>query len=182
MKKLILLASLAASGMFAACRHEAPTPQPAPKELPGIGGKQTPVEPTTPIPTQLPTRPHAHEGGETHAVVPSDAGTPLPGSEQPTPVGAVNPGPSAMLEPPETTRRQLHSDNDLILTPSDRAERMPAPATGAAQPMPSEPGGGSEVPSSVKPDGGILYDGGAPLPPVPDAGPLPGSRDGGQPM
>ncbi len=37
-------------------------------------------------------------------------------------------------------------------------------------------------PASVKPDGGILYDAGAPLPPVPDGGPLPGVRDAGQPM
>jgi hypothetical protein len=37
-------------------------------------------------------------------------------------------------------------------------------------------------PASVKPDGGILYDAGAPLPPVPDAGPLPQVRDAGQPM
>jgi hypothetical protein len=182
MKKFILLASLVASGMFAACQHEAPTPQPAPRELPGMGGKPTPVEPTTPIPTQLPTKPRVNEGGETHAVVPTDAGTPLPGTAQPTPNGTVNPGPSALLESPDTTRRQLHSDDDLILTPSDHAQRMPAPATGAAQPMPSEPGNGSETPSSVKPDGGILYDAGAPLPPVPDAGPLPNVRDAGQPM
>jgi len=37
-------------------------------------------------------------------------------------------------------------------------------------------------PSSVKPDGGILYDAGAPLPPVPDGGRLPGVRDAGEPM
>jgi len=45
-------------------------------------------------------------------------------------------------------------------------------------------GDGDEVaqPSSVKPDGGILYDAGTPLPPVPDGGPLPGVRDAGQPM
>jgi hypothetical protein len=191
MTKLILLASLAASGMFAACRHEAPTPQPAPRELPGLGPKPTPVEPT-PVPTQLPTTPHTQEGGETHSIAPTDAGTPLPGSEQPSPTGSVNPGPSAsnatgagptaLLETPDTTRRQLHSDDDLILSPSDRAERMPAPSTGAAQPMPSEPGSGEEEPSSIKPDAGILYDAGAPLPPVPDAPPLPTPNDAGKPM
>jgi hypothetical protein len=191
MKKLILLASLAASGMFAACQHEAPTPSPAPRELPGMGSKPTPIEPT-PVPTQLPTKPHSHEGGEIHPVAPTDAGTPL-GTEQPSPTGTVNPGPSAanvpssgvetaLFETPDTTRRNLHSDDNVILTPSQRAQRMPAPTTGAAQPMPSEPGAGSEIPSSVKPDGGILYDGGAPLPPVPDGGPLPQVRDAGQPM
>jgi hypothetical protein len=191
MKRFVLLASLTASGMFAACQHEAPTPQPAPRELPGLGPKPTPIEPT-PVPTQLPTKPHTHEGGETHPIAPADAGTPLPGSEQPSPAGTVNPGPSAsnttgpgpsaILETPETTRRQLLSDDNLILSPSDRAERMPAPSTGPAQPMPAEPGSGEEEPSSIKPDAGILYDAGAPLPPVPDAPPLPGSRDGGQPM
>lgn len=188
MKKFILLASLAASGMFAACQHEAPTsPQPAPRELPPMGPKPTPIEPT-PVPTQLPTAPHTHEGGDTHAIVPTDAGTPQPGAEQPASSGTVTPGPSAtgpsaLLETPDSTRRQLHSDDDLILSPSDRAERMPAPSTGAAQPMPADPGSdGSETPSSVKPDGGILYDAGAPLPPVPDAGPLPSPSDAGKPM
>jgi hypothetical protein len=56
---------------------------------------------------------------------------------------------------------------------------MPAPATGAAQPMPAEPGSGEEEPSSIKPDAGILYDAGAPLPPVPDAPPLPTPNDAG---
>ncbi len=36
-------------------------------------------------------------------------------------------------------------------------------------------------PASIKPDAGILYDAGTPLPPVPDAGPLP-IRDAGHPM
>lgn len=179
MKKLILLASLAASGMFAACQHEAPTPQPAPRELPPMGPAPTPVEPS-PVPTQVPTTPHMH-GDEVQPVAPGDAGTPLPGTEQPTPAGGVNPGPSALLESPSDTRRQLHSDDDLILTAADRAQPMPAPTGGAAQPMPSDPGSGSSEPSSVKPDGGILYDAGAPLPPVPDAGPLP-KLDAGQPM
>ena len=37
-------------------------------------------------------------------------------------------------------------------------------------------------PASVKPDAGILYDAGAPLPPVPDAGPLPNQPDARVPM
>jgi hypothetical protein len=48
--------------------------------------------------------------------------------------------------------------------------------------MPSEPGSGEEEPSSIKPDAGILYDAGAPLPPVPDAPPLPTPNDAGKPM
>jgi hypothetical protein len=186
MKKFVLLASLVASGMFAACQHDAPTPSPAPRELPGLGPKPTPVEPT-PVPTPLPHTPE----GQT-PIVPVDAGTPLPGTAQPTPTGTVNPGPSAsnapstgdtaLFETPQATRRQLHSDDDLILSPSDRAQRMPAPSTGAAQPMPADPGSGEEEPSSIKPDGGILYDAGAPLPPIPDAPPLPTPNDAGKPM
>ena len=123
MKKLILLASLAASGMFAACRHEAPPRQPAPRELPPMGPRPRRVDPA-PIPLGVPS---------------------------------ANPGASAMLADRQRMRRE---DRDPAI------------------------GDGDEVaqPSSVKPDGGILYDAGTPLPPVPDGGPLPGVRDAGQPM
>jgi hypothetical protein len=122
MKKLVLLASLVASGMFAACQHEAPTPSPAPRELPGLGSKPTPIEPT-PVPTQLPTKSNTHEGGEIHPVIPTDAGTPLPGTEQPAPTGTVNPGPSAANVPSSGV------ETALFETPSETRQRRAASST-----------------------------------------------------
>lgn len=39
-----------------------------------------------------------------------------------------------------------------------------------------------DEPMSVKPDAGIQWDGGAPLPPIPDGGPLPQTRDASVPL
>jgi hypothetical protein len=118
MKKVVVLASLVASGMFAACRHPAPTPaKPVPREAPPLAQRPKRIDPT-PVPIGVPTTQGDHY--TVHARVDHD---PLIGDDDETP-----------------------------------------------------------QPSSVKPDAGILYDAGAPLPPVPDGGPLPGVRDAGQPM
>jgi hypothetical protein len=164
MKKLIATAVLAASGLFAACEHGAP--QPGPREVraaPMGAAEPTPVA-TSPEPMRTVT-----------PVVPGDAGTPLPNTTPPTTTGAINAGPSAMLE----TQRNLHSDDDLHLLPP--AQRMPITNI-PAQPMPAGPMPSQPEPSSVKPDGGILFDGGAPLPPIPDGGPLPQTRDASVPL
>ena len=168
MSKLIVLATFAASVLFAACEHGAPQP----------GARATApsrVEPAaTPSTTGDPTA--SEERPAPIAVPPPDAGTPLPGTALPSPRGTANPGPSSMLD----TRRNLASDDDLRLLPP--AQHMPVTNI-PAQPMPSDPGTpGESEPSSVKPDGGILYDGGAPLPPVPDGGPLPGTHDARVPL
>ena len=60
------------------------------------------------------------------------------------------------------------------------ARQMPV-TSAPAQPMPA----GLHVddePMSVKPDAGILWDSATPLPPVPDGGPLPQTRDASLPM
>lgn len=180
MKKLIVLATFAASALIAACEHGAP--QPGPREVTSMSSQPTPVE-SAPAPAGTPNA--ATNGDPTSSEarpsseVPTDAGVPLPG-KTPTPVGNVNPGPSAMNDKMFDTQRNLHSDDDLHLLPP--AQRMPI-SNVPAQPMPVGPGITSEQePSSVKPDGGILYDGGAPLPPVPDGGPLPGTRDASVPL
>lgn len=159
-----------------------------------MGSPPAQVEPGTPLPTNGdPTASEARPAPEANPdqarpgsmqtrrheaplIPPADAGTPLPGTTMPAPTGTVNPGPSAMIE----TRRNLASDDDLHLLPP--AQRMPV-TTVPAQPMPTGPTEpGQTEPSSVKPDGGILYDAGAPLPPVPDGGPLPGTRDASVPL
>jgi len=192
MSKLFVLATFAASVLFAACEHGAP--QPGPREMPAMGAAPTQVEPGTTMPSNGdPTASEARPAPEANPdqarpgsvqtrsheaplIPPNDAGTPLPGTTQPSPTGTVNPGPSAMID----TRRNLHSDDDLGLLPP--AQRMPVTNI-PAQPMPTGPGEpGPTEPSSVKPDGGILYDGGAPLPPVPDGGPLPGTHDASVPL
>ena len=138
MVKVVILASLAASGLFAACRHHAPTPQqPAPRELPPMGPRPTPVEPVPVPPIGVPSSSEPHSA----PAVTIDAGVP---------------GPTAMVEPPQ----RMREDSDSIIGEDDETPR----------------------PASIKPDGGILYDGGAPLPPVPDAGPMPGPHDARQPM
>ncbi len=50
-----------------------------------------------------------------------------------------------------------------------------------AQPMPA-PMHVDPEPMSVKPDAGIQWDAGAPLPPIPDGGPLPQTRDASVPL
>ena len=143
-----------------------------------MGSRPTQVEPA-PLPSSGdPTASEARPapGANPAIPVPTDAGTPLPSTTQPTPGGTVNPGPSAMLD----TRRNLASDDDLHLLPP--AQRMPSTNV-PAQPLPTGPAlPGQTEPSSVKPDGGILYDAGAPLPPVPDGGPLPGTHDASVPL
>jgi hypothetical protein len=197
MSKLSVLATFAASVLFAACEHGAP--QPGPREMQPMSSPPTQVEPGTPMPSNgdptasearpapganpaLPSSQARPGGVQTRghdgpiAIPPADAGTPLPGTALPSPTGAINPGPSAMLE----TRRDLHSDDDLRLLPP--AQQMPVTNI-PAQPMPAGPGTpGESEPSSVKPDGGILFDGGAPLPPIPDGGPLPQTRDASIPL
>jgi len=118
MKKLVVVACLAASGIFAACRRPTPTPkQPVPRELPPMAQRPKRVDPL-PVPLGTPT----------------------------TQAAAY------------TLRTRV--DRDSLIGDDD--EETPRPA-------------------SIKPDAGILYDAGTPLPPVPDAGPLP-IRDAGQPM
>ena len=118
MKKVVVLASLLASGMFAACRHPAPAPaQPAPRELPPVAQRPKRVDPA------------------------------------PVPLGVPTTQPAAY-----TVRARV--DRDALVGDEDETPQ----------------------PTSVKPDAGILYDAGAPLPPVPDAPPLPNVRDAGQPM
>ncbi|MBV8758011.1 MAG: hypothetical protein JO257_12065 [Deltaproteobacteria bacterium] len=50
-----------------------------------------------------------------------------------------------------------------------------SPAKPAAYESPAEP-------MSVKPDAGIQWDAGAPLPPIPDGGPIPQTRDASVPL
>lgn len=194
MSKLKVVATLAASALFAACEHGAP--QPGPREMPPMGSPPSQVEPTAPLPSNgdptasearpapganpaLPSsqaRPGSVQtrGPEAPLAVPTDAGTPLPSTAQPSPAGAINPGPAAMID----TRRNLHSDDDQGLLPP--AQHTPV-TTIPAEPMPAGTPGEAE-PSSVKPDGGLLFDGGVPLPPVPDGGPLPQTRDASIPL
>ena len=54
-----------------------------------------------------------------------------------------------------------------------RVEPMPVPLT--------QPDNGAD-PMSVKPDAGINWDSAVPLPPVPDGGPLPQTRDASVPL
>lgn len=195
MNKLGVWATFAACALFAACEHG----QPAPREMPPMGARPTAVEPA-PVPAGEPattesaesgatagtptgtearptTSPMRHRGDGPIPVAPTDAGTPLPNTTQPAPAtGAVNPGPSAMLD---NTQRNLHSDDDLHLLPP--AQRMPVTTNAPAQPMPALPNVDTE-PASVKPDAGIQWDAGAPLPPIPDGGPLPQTRDASVPL
>jgi hypothetical protein len=101
---------------------------------------------------------------------------PLPSTMELSPTGTAHPGLSAIAE----TERKLHSDDDLHLLPP--AQRMPITDV-PAQPMPAGPDV-EPVPSSVKPDAGgtIQWDAGAPLPPIPDGGPLPQTRDASVPL
>ena len=118
MKELLVLAGLAASGMFAACRHPAPTPaKPAPREAPPLAQRPKRVDPM-PIPVGVPST-----QGAAYTV-------------------------------------HVRPDRDDLIGDDDETPH----------------------PMSVKPDGGILYDGGAPLPPIPDGGSPPQMRDAGQPM
>ena len=51
-----------------------------------------------------------------------------------------------------------------------------------SQPMPAGQHVDQAEPMSVKPDAGIQWDGGAPLPPIPDGGPIPQTRDASVPL
>lgn len=68
--------------------------------------------------------------------------------------------------------------------PAPREMPRMAPRPMHVEPMPvpvTQPDNGAE-PMSVKPDAGIQWDGGAPLPPIPDGGPLPQTRDASVPL
>jgi hypothetical protein len=85
-----------------------------------------------------------------------DAGLPVPSTTSRQPPATTTPGPAAFNDRP----LHMREDRDDMIGEDDETPR----------------------PASIKPDAGILYDAGAPLPPIPDAGPLPNVRDAGQPM
>src|SRR3569623_853636 len=49
-------------------------------------------------------------------------------------------------------------------------------------PVPLTPPANGAAPMTITPDAGIQWDGGAPLPPRPDGGPLPQTRDASVPL